>query len=33
MAVRNISKMVLCYVKIHRKRIGKQYWFITCIIH
>ena len=24
MRVRNISKMVLCYVKIHRKRIGKS---------
>ena len=24
MRVRNISKMVLCYVKIQRKRIGKN---------
>ena len=28
MRVRNISKMVLCYVKIHWKRIGK-----TIVVH
>ena len=28
MRVRNISIMVLCYVKIHRKRIGK-----TIVVH